>query len=193
VALTAGQRYDLKLEYYENTGGAVMKLPWQRPGQTTFAVVPQGQLYTPPKTGDGLRATYFANMDLTGATVSRIDPTVNFNWGSGAPAGGIGPDRFSARWAGQVQAVESGTYTFRTNSDDGVRLWVDGRLLVDHWTDHAPTYDTGTITLQAGRRYAITLEYYENGGGAVMQLEWLRPGQGGFVTVPQANLFSGAG
>jgi Glycoside hydrolase family 44/PA14 domain/Fibronectin type III domain len=193
VALTAGQKYDLKLEYYDNTGGPVMKLLWRRPGQGTFAVIPQSQLYTPPATGDGLRATYFANMDLTGATVSRIDPTVNFNWGSGAPAAGIGPDRFSARWTGQVQAVEAGTYTFRTNSDDGVRLWVDGRLLIDHWTDHAATYDTGTITLQAGRRYAITLEYYEDGGDAVMQLEWLRPGQSGFAAIPQANLFSGAG
>jgi fibronectin type 3 domain-containing protein len=189
VALTAGQKYDIKLEYYENTGGAVMKLLWQRPGQTTFAVIPQSQLYTPPAAGNGLRATYFANMDLTGTTVSRIDPTVNFNWGSGAPASGIGADQFSARWTGQVLAVESGAYIFRTNSDDGVRLWVNGQLLIDHWTDHAPTYDTGTITLQAGQKYDIKVEYYENTGGAVMKLEWQRPGQSGFGTIPQANLF----
>src|SRR5207248_1297283 len=128
--------------------------------------------------GTGLAATYFDNIDFTGAKVSRTDPTVNFNWGSGSPAPSIGVDTFSARWTGQVLAVESGTYTFRTNSDDGVRLWVNGQLLIDHWTDHAATYDTATITLQAGRRYAITLEYYENGGDAVLQLEWLRPGQG---------------
>jgi hypothetical protein len=129
-------------------------------------------------------------MDLTGATVSRTDPTVNFNWGTGSPASGIGADRFSARWTGQVLAVETGTYTFRTYSDDGVRLWVNGQLLIDHWTDHAPTYDTGTITLQAGVRYDIKVEYYEDTGGAVMQLEWQRPGQSGFATIPQANLFS---
>src|SRR5262249_9631783 len=118
------------------------------------------------------------------------DPTISFNWGSGSPAAGIGADLFSARWTGQVQAVESGTYTLRTWSDDGVRLWVNGQLVINNWTDHAPTYDTGTITLQAGQRYAITLEYYERSGGAVVQLEWMRPGQGAFALVPQANLFS---
>jgi fibronectin type 3 domain-containing protein len=189
VTLTAGQKYDIKLEYYENGGGAVMKLQWQRPGQTTYAVIPQAQLY-PPATENGLRATYFSNMDLTGTTVSRTDATVNFNWGTGAPVSGIGADHFSARWTGQILAVESGTYTFRTYSDDGVRLWVNGQLLINNWTDHAPTYDTATITLQAGQRYDLKVEYYENAGGAVMQLEWLRPGQSTFGTIPQTNLFS---
>src|SRR5262245_51728998 len=108
-------------------------------------------------------------MNFTGATMRQIDPTVNYNWGSGSPATGIGADSFSARWTGQVQAVESGSYRFQTSSDDGVRLWVNGVLLINNWTDHAPTYDTGTITLQAGQLYDITLEFYENGGGALMQ------------------------
>jgi hypothetical protein len=178
------------VEYYENTGGAVMQLLWQRPGQTAYVVIPQSQLYLPPATGNGLQAMYFSNMDLTGTIVSRTDATVNFNWGTAAPVSGIGADHFSARWTGQVQAVESGTYTFRTYSDDGVRLWVNGQLLINDWTDHAPTYDSATITLQAGQKYDIKLEYYEDTGGAVMQLEWLRPGQSTFAAIPQANLFS---
>ncbi len=188
VTLTAGQKYDVKLEYFEDTGGALIQLVWLRPGQTAYAVIPQSQLYLPP--GNGLKATYFSNMDLTGTTVGRTDATVNFNWGSGSPATSVGADHFSARWTGQVQAVETGTYTFRTNSDDGVRLWVNGQLLIDHWTDHAPTYDTATITLQAGQKYDIRLEYFEDTGGAVMQLEWMRPGQSIFEAIPQANLFS---
>src|SRR5204863_2430070 len=142
----------------------------------------QSQLY--PLAG-GLQATYFNSTNLTGTAVSRVDPTVNFNWGGGSPASGIAGGAFSARWTGQLLAVESGTYTFRTNSDDGVRLWVNGQLLIDHWTAHAATYDTGTITLQAGRRYDIKLEFYENTGAAVMQLEWLRLGQSAFATILQ--------
>jgi hypothetical protein len=189
VTLVAGQKYDITMEYYENTGAAVAKLLWQRPGQSTFAVIPQTQLYV-PATGTGLQATYFSGTTLTGTSVSRIDPTLNFNWGTGAPAAGIGADLFSARWTGRVLAVESGTYTFRTYSDDGVRLWVNGQLLIDNWTDHAATYNTATITLVAGQHYDIKLEYYENTGAAIMQLEWQRPGQSSFAAIPQANLFA---
>ena len=180
-------KYEIKLHHFDNTGAAVARLMWQRPGQTTYAAIPQSQLYVP---GDGLSAIYFDNMDFTGTSVSRIDSTVNFNWGSGAPATGIGPDTFSARWTGQVQAIETGTYTFRTYSDDGVRLWVNGQPIINNWTDHGPTYNTGTIALEAGQKYDIRLEYYENGSGAVVQLEWMRPGLSGFEIIPQAKLFS---
>ncbi|HSQ58681.1 MAG TPA: PA14 domain-containing protein, partial [Gemmata sp.] len=107
-----------------------------------------------------------------------------------SPAPAIGPDTFSVRWTGQVQAVESGNYTVRTNSNDGVRLWVNGQLLIDHWQSHKASYDTATIALQAGQKYDIKLEYYENTGGALMQLELMRPGQGAFEVIPQLNLFS---
>ena len=80
--------------------------------------------------GTGLAATYFDNLDFTGTTVTRIDPTVNFDWGA-APAAGIGADTFSVRWTGQVKPQFSQTYTFYTQSDDGVRLWVNGQLLVE--------------------------------------------------------------
>ena len=66
-----------------------------------------------------------------------------------------------------MQAIESGTYTFRTWSDDGVRLWVNGQLMIDNWSDHEPASDTATITLEAGRKYDLVLEYYENGSGAM--------------------------
>ena len=76
-------------------------------------------------TGTGLAATYYNNADFTGTTVVRTDPTVNFDWASGSPAAAIGVDTFSARWTGQVQPQFSETYTFYTQSDDGVRLWVN--------------------------------------------------------------------
>src|SRR5262249_34294121 len=135
-------------------------------------------------------ATYFDNPDFTGTTVTRTDATVQFDWGTGSPAPGIGPDTFSARWTGQVLATATGTYTFRTNSDDGVRVWVNGQLIIDHWTDHGPTFDTGTITLTAGLRYEIVIEYHDTTGIAVVALDWMRPGSTGFEAIPQANLFS---
>ena len=106
----------------------------------------------PPPTGNGLLATYFDNIDFTGATVTRIDPTVEFVWGAGSPSPSIAPDTFTARWLGQVQPQFSEVYTFYTQSDDGVRLWVNGQLLVDNWTNHATTENSGTIALAAGQK-----------------------------------------
>jgi len=85
--------------------------------------------------------------------------------------------RFSARWTGFVEVPESGTYTFHTQSNDGVRLWIDGQPLIDNWTDHGETEDTGSIELESGRRYNLRLEYFYNGGQAVMKLAWSQPGQ----------------
>jgi glucose/arabinose dehydrogenase len=123
-------------------------------------------------TGNGLSATYYNNINFTGTTVTRVDPTVNFSWGSGAPASGIAADTFSARWTGQVQPQFTGTYTFHTQSDDGVRLWVNGQQLVNNWTNHATTENSGTIALTAGQRYDIRMEYFENTGGATARLLW---------------------
>jgi hypothetical protein len=190
VNLTAGQKYDIKVQYYDSTGGAVMQLLWRLPGQTTFGVIPQSQLYLPSITGTGLQATYYSNSNLTGTKVYRKDTTVNFNWTGHSPATGIGPDNFSTLWSGQILASATGTYTFRTVSDAGVRLWVNGQLLINDWTAHGAKADTGTITLQAGQKYSVKLEYYQDTGASVMRLEWMLPGQSTFAVIPQANLFS---
>jgi acid phosphatase type 7 len=104
--------------------------------------------------------------------LTRTDPTVNFSWGSGSPHSSIGGDTFSVRWTGEVKADNSQTYTFSTVSNDGVRLWVGGQLLIDDWVDHPPTQKSGTITLQAGQWYPITLEYYEGVGTSVISLSY---------------------
>ena len=139
--------------------------------------------------GNGLLATYFDNIDFTGPAVARTDPTADFDWGSGSPHASIGVDTFSARWVGRVQPRFSETYSFQTISDDGVRLWVNDRLVVDNWTDHAPTENTGTIALLAGVKYDIRLEFYENGGGATARLFWSSPSQAREI-VPQSRLFA---
>ncbi len=122
--------------------------------------------------GNGLNATYYDNADFTGASLTRIDPSPNFDWGDGSPAASIGSDTFSARWTGQIEPRYSQRYTFYTTSDDGVRLWVNNQLIINNWTLHSPTTNTGQIALQAGARYNIKLEFYENYGTAVMRLAW---------------------
>jgi hypothetical protein len=131
----------------------------------------------PPPTGKGLTGNYFNNMDLTSPVLSREDATIDFDWGAGSPDPSIGADTFSVRWTGLVTPLHSETCTFTTTSDDGVRLWVAGQLLVNHWDDHGPAEDSGTIALQSGRPYEVVMEYYENGGGAVARLAWSSPGQ----------------
>jgi hypothetical protein len=190
IALKAGQKYDIRLEYYENGGGAVSKLAWSstpsQPGgpSQTKQIIPTSQLYTsatpPPApasgTGTGLLGEYFNNSNFTAPILTRTDATVNFDWGGASPDPNIGPDTFSVRWTGQVEAPSTGNFTFYSTADDGVRLYVNNQLIIDRFVDQAPTESSGTIALVAGQRYDIRMEYYENGGGAVAQLAWAGPG-----------------
>jgi hypothetical protein len=83
----------------------------------------------------------------------------------------------------------SGTYRFSTVSDDGIRLWVNGQLIVNNWTDHAATTNTSAaISLTAGVQYSVTLEYYEKRGSATAKLQWSYPGQS-LQVIPQSRLF----
>lgn len=107
--------------------------------------------------------------------LKRLDPMVNFNWGDFSPDPAVPADNFMVRWTGQIEAPITATYTFHTQTDDGVRLWVNDVQLIDNWTDHSNTHDSGDIALTGGQRYDIRLEYYENGGGAVCQLLWSSP------------------
>ena len=95
------------------------------------------------------------------------------------------------RWQGQVQPRYSEMYTFTTTSDDGVRLSVNGQKVIDNWTDHAPTSNSGTISLIAGQKYDLTMEFYENGGGATAKLAWSSARQPQQI-VPQSQLYPNA-
>lgn len=133
----------------------------------------------------GLEAEYFNNMTLTPpAVLQRRDFRVNFDWGGGSPDPLVFPDNFSARWSGWIVPRFSEPYTFAVVVDDGARLWVNGNLLIDTWIDQGPTRHEGYITLEAGQAYDIELEYYENGGGAVVSLYWSSPSQSEEIVPP---------
>jgi hypothetical protein len=194
IALTGGQKYDIKMEYYENTGGAVAELRWSSP-TITKAIIPKDRLYpaTPPAPpapsgGTGLYANYYQGKNFETHKVTRTDATVDFAWGNGSPDPSIPIDGFSVRWSGQVQPSYTETYTFYTQSDDGVRLWVNGVQLVNNWTDHGSTENSGTIALTAGQKYSIRMEFYENAGLSEARLKWSSPSQAK-QAIPQSALY----
>jgi hypothetical protein len=111
-------------------------------------------------------------MDLTNPVMTRLDSTINFNWGGGSPDTRVGNETFSVRWSGRVRPLYSELYTLSTETDDGVRVWVNGQLLIDFWVGQAGTRRTGTISLVADQPYDVVMEYYENTGDALARLYW---------------------
>jgi hypothetical protein len=182
----AGRHYRIRMEYFEHTGSAVAKLWWQGTNEPK-GPVPTSQLYPtgsqllptapdtsgPIGTGTGLTGSYFTNETLSGVpAVSRIDAGVNFDWAGGSPASGIAADSFSARWTGDIQPRYSEPYTLILRTDDGVRVWLDGQMVINDWFLRGAANSTYTFNAEAGRRYRIQIEYYEHLGSAVAQLQW---------------------
>lgn len=128
--------------------------------------------------GTGLRAEYFNNQTLTAPPFAvRQEANINFTWGNAAPFEGMPADHFSIRWSGTLTAPMTGNYLFHTTADDGVRLWLDDKLLIDNWTVQAATKRTSSpVTLTAGTKYNVKMEYFENAGNASVQLRWTPPG-----------------
>jgi hypothetical protein len=87
-----------------------------------------------------------------------------------------------------VQPLFNENYTFYTTTDDGVRLWVNGQLIIDHWAAQSPTTWIGSITLQAHHLYSIEMDYFQAGGGAIAQLAWSSPSTAQ-VIIPQTQLY----
>jgi parallel beta-helix repeat protein len=148
-----------------------------------------GMFQSAPISTNGLNAVYYDNIDFSGSTVTRTDPTIDFSWENNPPAAGIGNDYYSVRWTGQIEPRYSENYTFSTVSDDGVRLYINNQLIINNWTNHGDTEDFGTITLQAGQKYDIRLEYYEAYSYATAKLSWQSPSQAKEI-IPAARLYS---
>jgi|WetSurMetagenome_2_1015567.scaffolds.fasta_scaffold19342_2 beta-glucosidase len=120
----------------------------------------------------GMRGEYFDNMSLTGKPMlTRIDSMVNFNFGTGSPAPGLPEDHFSIRWKGKI-IPPAAVHHVGVNNDDGARLYIDGKLVIDDWTDHAEQPTSVEVDLKPGKEYEIVLEMYDNALGAVARLSW---------------------
>jgi hypothetical protein len=132
----------------------------------------------------GAVAQYYDNMTLSGAAkVVKVEPQINFNWGSGTVKGVGSPDvnipvdGFSARWTAQLNVPVSGKYKIYESSDDGARTFLNGTQIMSGWVDRGNTEDASAeLDLVAGQSYLLVMEYYENGGGAEAYLRWSGPG-----------------
>jgi hypothetical protein len=125
-------------------------------------------------TSDGISGAYFADPELAQFILERRDAAIDFDWQEDAPASEFPADKFSVRWTGKLRIPESGHYNFYLNSDDGSRLYLDGKLVVDNWSDHGPLEKSGSVDLKAGTA-AIRVEYFDARGGALIRLSWSTP------------------
>ncbi len=155
-------------------------------GQETTAPVGTGG----SNTGTGLTGQYFNNVTMTGTPVLQRIEAVAFKW-NGSPGAGVNSNNFSVRWTGTVEADSTGSFLFQTRSDDGIRLWINGILVVDHWTSHAVANAvTGPIAMTANQRYPVVIEFYDTTVTAVARFYWQQPGQAVFVEIPATRLYA---
>ncbi len=115
--------------------------------------------------GDGLRGLYFDGDDFQESKLYRVDPEINFNWGYGSPDSSINKDKFSVRWFGDIMPKLTEPMTIRVDSNQSVRLWIDGEKLIDTWWDTAEK--TGnTCTISSDKMHSIQLEILKNKSGS---------------------------
>jgi len=144
--------------------------------------------------GSGLTGAYFTNHTsanpFTGSPVLvQTNATINFNWGTVGPSPVVGKTNFTVRWTGLVQPQFNETYNFYTVADDGVRLYINGQLLINDWVDKtAATTNSGSISLAAQQLYNIELDYYQKTNNASVVLSWSSPSTPQEI-VPQTQLY----
>ncbi|AIQ11562.1 glycosyl hydrolase [Paenibacillus durus] len=126
--------------------------------------------------GNGLRGDYFNNKDLKGQPlISRTDANLNFIWHDSPPDKDMERNFYSVRWQGRIQTPVTGNYTIKAVSDDGVRVWIGGKLIIDSWMPQNDVAREGSIKLKGDTRYDIKVEYFENKGKADIKLLWKGP------------------
>jgi LysM repeat protein len=168
-ALASGN-HDIKVEYYDRIQVArihfwMKKLSGPTVTPTTTSTT-DGQISSEP-----WRAQFFNNVDLSGSpVVTREDPWIGFEWGTDSPAPGVNSDHFSARWTTKMH-LKTDHYRFCAMSDDGARIWVGGTMVLDEWHPNNGVAYCGSYWANTGT-YDVKVEYYEDGGNALIYMWW---------------------
>jgi hypothetical protein len=162
---------------------------------TTSAAVNVQVTAAPLPTFGGLLANYYANKDLAGSpAITRVEP-LSFVWSSAtgvtSPGAGLGSNDWSARWSGTVKLPSSGTYTFQVVADDGVRVRINGQLVVNKWSNGGNAYyQVAPITGAAGSSVEIEVEHFDGSGDSTVKLRWKTSTTAKYwATVPASQLF----
>jgi beta-glucosidase len=160
------------LEGIRKRAGQTIKVVYST-GAEDGSPVPESVLVPPSGKGSGLLAEYFGNRNLEGKpAMVRTDPQIQFEWTDGPPVPGMDQGNFSVRWQGILIPKRSGKFKLSLTADDGCRLFLDDKPLIDHWVDSAATPNLAEVDLQAGHRYKLRVEYFQSGGEAVARLGW---------------------
>lgn len=139
--------------------------------------------------GDGLNASYYNNMDWSNKVLDRNDKKIDFDWGLNAPAPEVNVDKFSVNWSGYVLPLYSDIYNFSIISDNGRRLKVNTKTIIDHLSGDWGKEYVGSVYLTAGKKYPINLDYFEDAGAASIKLYWWSKNQTKQL-VPTSQLFT---
>ena len=195
VHMEQGKVYPLRVEYYDVSNRAILKMFWKIPGGTTGDIIPKTAFFTTYNpnpahgTGTGLLGMYYSGSDFNNYVFYRKDATVNFDWKLDAPRKDMAVDNFSAKWNGKIRPRFSEEYTFSVTAKDGVKVWVNNEVVIDQYHDVLqPTTWTGKISLGAGKVYPIQIEYYNSQGAASMSLKWKSPSEK-LAVVPYTDLY----
>jgi beta-glucosidase len=139
--------------------------------------LPASVITTPDGTAHGFKAEYFKNRDLRGEpALVRVDAKINLQ-GPRRPARNFPRTDFSVRWTAKLTVPESGKYSFTFTGDDGFRVFLDGKALIDHWVETAAMPVTVETKLTAGKTYDLRIEYFQAAGDYTAQLNWQPPGK----------------
>jgi len=125
--------------------------------------------------GNGLQGAYYAGHNFEHHVLTRRDATLNFDWHEHRPVAGAGAEQFSVRWTGWLVAPITGRYVLHLSVDDGIRLWVNERLLLDDWRDQGLNYYQVAVDLHAGQAYPVRLDYCQATAATRVRLAWELP------------------
>ena len=179
-----GETNDLSKEHPEivHELSSLMKESHRKPVLDVFdyaylpatEAIPSQDMYNAEGKAGGFTGQYYKGGDFQELVRTETDPSINFEWNYGSPEG-LPAEGFSIRWTGSLDIPSSGTYHFYTAADDGVRLWINNKLVIDDWNPHGVEIHDGQINLTKGQKAKIKLEYFENVGGAEVHLSWKKP------------------
>lgn len=168
-----------------STGG--YGILWDNPSKTVFdlgdtsQVIGSSSLLTPDHK-PGLRAKYYLGRNFERLVTERSEPKIDADWTEG-PISGMPKDNYSIVWDGYVKTAAAGTYTFTAETDDGARLTVNGKKIIDDWRDKPMGAAIGQVSLPANSLVPIRMEYYQAGDKAGAHLKWSAPSKGSELKV----------